>query len=101
MIAPDRLDFAKGGGLVTVVAQDDETGAVLMVAHADREAIERTLESGELHLFSRARPVEEGGDERQRAPRALARRRLRRRRRARARASGRSGVPHREPVVLR
>jgi phosphoribosyl-ATP pyrophosphohydrolase/phosphoribosyl-AMP cyclohydrolase len=55
MIAPDRLDFAKGGGLVTVVAQDDETGAVLMVAHADREAIERTLASGELHLFSRTR----------------------------------------------
>ena len=35
----DRLDFAKGGGLVTVVTQDASSGAVLMVAHADYEAL--------------------------------------------------------------
>jgi len=51
----DRLDFAKGGGLVTVVAQDSRTGAVLMVAHADREALERTLATGEMHYRSRTR----------------------------------------------
>lgn len=51
----DRLDFAKGNGLVTVVAQDATSGAVLMVAHADRHAIERTLASGEMHYFSRTR----------------------------------------------
>jgi phosphoribosyl-ATP pyrophosphohydrolase/phosphoribosyl-AMP cyclohydrolase len=51
----DRLDFATGGGLVTVVAQDAATGAVLMVAHADRAALERTLATAELHLFSRTR----------------------------------------------
>jgi phosphoribosyl-ATP pyrophosphohydrolase/phosphoribosyl-AMP cyclohydrolase len=51
----DRLDFDKGGGLVTVVAQDAATGAVLMVAHANRAALERTLAAGELHLFSRTR----------------------------------------------
>lgn len=51
----DRLDFAKGGGLVTVVAQDAATGQVLMVAHADREALERTLETGEMHYRSRSR----------------------------------------------
>lgn len=55
MIALDRIDFAKGGGLVTVIAQDAGTGAVLMVAFADRDALERTIESGELHLFSRTR----------------------------------------------
>ena len=55
MIALDRLDFEKGGGLVTVIAQDASTGAVLMVAFADRAALERTIESGELHLFSRTR----------------------------------------------
>jgi phosphoribosyl-ATP pyrophosphohydrolase/phosphoribosyl-AMP cyclohydrolase len=55
MIALDRLDFEKGGGLVTVIAQDATTGAVLMVAFADRAALERTIESGELHLFSRTR----------------------------------------------
>lgn len=49
------LDFTKGGGLVTVVAQDDRTGAVLMVAHADREAIEATLRTGEMHYRSRTR----------------------------------------------
>ena len=42
MLDLDALDFAKGGGLVTVVTQDADSGAVLMVAHADREALERT-----------------------------------------------------------
>jgi phosphoribosyl-ATP pyrophosphohydrolase/phosphoribosyl-AMP cyclohydrolase len=51
----DALDFAKGGGLVTVVAQDARSGAVLMVAHADREAIERTIATGEMHYRSRTR----------------------------------------------
>ena len=51
----DRLDFAKGGGLVTVVTQDARTGALLMVAHADREALEQTLASGEMHYRSRTR----------------------------------------------
>lgn len=55
MIDLDTLDFAKGNGLVTVIAQDAHTGAVLMVAYADREALQRTSASGELHLFSRAR----------------------------------------------
>ena len=32
MLDLDTLDFAKGGGLVTVVAQDAASGAVLMVA---------------------------------------------------------------------
>ena len=51
----ETVDFAKGGGLVTVVAQDAITGDVLMVAHADREALERTLTSGEMHYRSRTR----------------------------------------------
>lgn len=51
----DALDFSKGDGLVPVVAQHAETGAVLMVAYADREALRRTFESGELHLRSRSR----------------------------------------------
>jgi phosphoribosyl-ATP pyrophosphohydrolase/phosphoribosyl-AMP cyclohydrolase len=55
MIDLDQLDFTKGGGLVCVVAQDATTGRVLMVAYADRAALERTLASGELHLFSRTR----------------------------------------------
>ena len=49
------LNFDKGGGLVTVVAQDARTGIVLMVAHADREALERTIETGEMYYRSRSR----------------------------------------------
>lgn len=51
----NTLDFTKGNGLVTVVAQDARSGAVLMVAHANREALERTLETGEMHYTSRTR----------------------------------------------
>jgi phosphoribosyl-ATP pyrophosphohydrolase/phosphoribosyl-AMP cyclohydrolase len=51
----DRLNFDKGDGLVTVVCQDHLSGAVLMVAHADRDAIERTVSSGEMHYWSRTR----------------------------------------------
>jgi phosphoribosyl-ATP pyrophosphohydrolase/phosphoribosyl-AMP cyclohydrolase len=51
----DQLDFTKNGGVVTVVAQDAVTGAVLMVAQADREAIERTEATGEMHYRSRSR----------------------------------------------
>lgn len=53
--ALDALDFAKGGGLVTVVAQDARSGTVLMVAHADRDALERSLATGEMHYRSRTR----------------------------------------------
>jgi phosphoribosyl-ATP pyrophosphohydrolase/phosphoribosyl-AMP cyclohydrolase len=49
------VDFAKGNGVVTVVTQDARTGDVLMVAHADREALERTIETGEMHYRSRTR----------------------------------------------
>jgi phosphoribosyl-ATP pyrophosphohydrolase/phosphoribosyl-AMP cyclohydrolase len=55
MLDPTTLNFDKGNGLVTVVTQDARTGAVLMVAHADRQAIERTIESGEMHYHSRSR----------------------------------------------
>ncbi|WP_306522439.1 bifunctional phosphoribosyl-AMP cyclohydrolase/phosphoribosyl-ATP diphosphatase HisIE [Gemmatimonas sp.] len=51
----DTLDFSKGQGLVTVVAQDARSGVVLMVAHADREALEHTLRTGEMHYRSRSR----------------------------------------------
>jgi phosphoribosyl-ATP pyrophosphohydrolase/phosphoribosyl-AMP cyclohydrolase len=55
MLDIDALDFTKGNGLVTVVAQDSRSGVVLMVAHADREALERTVVTGEMHYRSRSR----------------------------------------------
>ena len=51
----DALDFAKQGGLLPVVVQDADAGDVLMVAWADREALEATLETGEMHFRSRSR----------------------------------------------
>jgi phosphoribosyl-ATP pyrophosphohydrolase/phosphoribosyl-AMP cyclohydrolase len=51
----EQLDFTKSGGLVTIVTQDATTGAVLMVAHADREALEYTMRTGEMHYRSRSR----------------------------------------------
>lgn len=55
MLDLDSLDFAKGNGVVTVVAVDAVSGAVLMVAHADREALERSLATGQMHYRSRSR----------------------------------------------
>ena len=55
MLDLDQLDFAKGGGLVSVVAQDALTGDVLMLAFANREALEATMRTGEMHYTSRTR----------------------------------------------
>ena len=55
MLNLETVNFAKGGGLVTVVAQDAHSGAVLMIAHADREALEHTVRTGEMHYRSRSR----------------------------------------------
>jgi phosphoribosyl-ATP pyrophosphohydrolase/phosphoribosyl-AMP cyclohydrolase len=42
-------------GLVPVVIQDWNTGEVLTLAYANAEAIAKTRETGELHLWSRSR----------------------------------------------
>ncbi len=51
----ERLAFDKAGGLLPVVSQHVRTGEVLMLGYANREALARTLESGELVLWSRSR----------------------------------------------
>lgn len=51
----DRIDFAKADGLVPVIAQHARTGEVLMVAWANREALERTLAEGRMWYWSRTR----------------------------------------------
>lgn len=48
MIDLDSLDFERGGGFVTVVSQDHRTGGVLMVARADRAALQHTIDTGEI-----------------------------------------------------
>jgi phosphoribosyl-ATP pyrophosphohydrolase/phosphoribosyl-AMP cyclohydrolase len=42
-------------GLVPCIVQDWDSGEVLTLAHMNAEALRRTRESGELHLFSRSR----------------------------------------------
>lgn len=42
-------------GLIPVVTQDATSGEVLMVAYANRDAVEKTLATGEAHYFSRSR----------------------------------------------
>ena len=50
----DALHFDEQG-LVSVIAQDVATGAVRMLAWANREALARTLETGRAWLWSRSR----------------------------------------------
>ncbi len=42
-------------GLVPCIVQDWETGEVLTLAYMNREALERTISSGETHFWSRSR----------------------------------------------
>jgi phosphoribosyl-ATP pyrophosphohydrolase/phosphoribosyl-AMP cyclohydrolase len=42
-------------GLLPVVVQEVGSGAVLMLAFADREAVEKTLATGFVHFYSRSR----------------------------------------------
>jgi phosphoribosyl-AMP cyclohydrolase len=49
------LDFDKQGGLVPVVVQDAEDGAVLMLAYMNELAFKTTLETGKATYWSRSR----------------------------------------------
>jgi phosphoribosyl-AMP cyclohydrolase len=50
----DALKF-NSDGLVTVVSQDAKTGEVLMLAWANRDAVEKSLITGLMHYYSRSR----------------------------------------------
>jgi phosphoribosyl-AMP cyclohydrolase len=49
------IDFDKSGGLVPAIAQDADTGEVLMLAWMNREAYEETLRTGRACYYSRSR----------------------------------------------
>ncbi|WP_313692922.1 phosphoribosyl-AMP cyclohydrolase [Halorarum halobium] len=49
-----EVDFGDDG-LVPAVAQDADTGEVLMLAYVDEEALARTHETGRAHYHSRSR----------------------------------------------
>ena len=50
-----KLDWKKGSGLIPVVVQDAGSKAVLMLAYANEEALEKTLSTGYAHYWSRSR----------------------------------------------
>ncbi len=50
-----QLDFEKLNGLVPAIAQDAESGEVLMLAWMNREAFEETLQTGRACYYSRSR----------------------------------------------
>lgn len=51
----DILDFEKQGGLIPAVAQDWQSGEVLMLAYMNRESFEETVRTGRACYFSRSR----------------------------------------------
>ncbi len=56
MNAPDAAGLTfDDRGLIVAVAQEKATGTVLMVAYMDRDALARTVETGEAHFWSRSR----------------------------------------------
>ena len=44
-----------GDGLIACITIDDASGDVLMLAHMNREALDKTLASGIMHYWSRSR----------------------------------------------
>ena len=49
------IDFSKDNGLVPAIAQDAETGKVLMLAYVNKEAFEYTLKTNKATYWSRSR----------------------------------------------
>jgi phosphoribosyl-ATP pyrophosphohydrolase/phosphoribosyl-AMP cyclohydrolase len=49
-----KLKF-DANGLIPAIVQDHKTGEVLMMAWMNREALDKTVETGKTHFFSRSR----------------------------------------------
>ena len=50
----DKLKF-DANGLIPIIVQDVVNGQVLMMAYMNRAAIDKTLETGKVHTYSRSR----------------------------------------------
>jgi len=50
----DSVDFGTDG-LLPAIVQEAESGEILMLAYMNREALEKTLETGKSHFWSRSR----------------------------------------------
>jgi phosphoribosyl-ATP pyrophosphohydrolase/phosphoribosyl-AMP cyclohydrolase len=55
MIDDDRLDWAKGDGLIPAIVQDAGSGAVLMLGYMNRDALAATVASGRVTFWSRSK----------------------------------------------
>jgi phosphoribosyl-AMP cyclohydrolase len=51
----DKLDWKKMDGLIPVVVQDSKTKEVLMLAYANKEALQNTVKTGKGTYWSRSR----------------------------------------------
>ncbi len=52
---PEGPDFSKGDGLLPAIAQDAQTGDVLMLAYMNAESFAETLATGRAVYYSRSR----------------------------------------------
>ncbi len=50
-----KLDFKKGNGLIPAIIQDNKSGEVLMLGYMNKEALEKTKDSGWVYFWSRSR----------------------------------------------
>jgi len=50
-----EIDFAKAGGLVPAIVQDERSNEVLMLGFMNPESLELTRQTGEVVFFSRSR----------------------------------------------
>ena len=49
-----KMNF-KDKGLITAITQDAQTGKILMLAFMNEEAFQKTVETGNVHYYSRSR----------------------------------------------
>jgi phosphoribosyl-AMP cyclohydrolase len=50
-----KIDFARGNGLVPVIVQDYRSHEVLMMAYMNEDAWSKTRKTGKAHYYSRSR----------------------------------------------
>jgi len=49
------VDFTKGSGLIPAIAQDAESGEVLMLAYMNEASFQKTVKTGQACYYSRSR----------------------------------------------
>jgi phosphoribosyl-ATP pyrophosphohydrolase/phosphoribosyl-AMP cyclohydrolase len=55
MIDINKINFSKVDGLVPVIVQDSDTQKVLMLGYANKESMQKTMETGSMTFYSRSK----------------------------------------------